>query len=107
MDITVQPFEKWGDLFIIQDYEAIAGHTCPDYTLGGISPDENDLTGTVIEALEHMVSCNVEAIMIELSFLNDFKRVIVTSFATDILERAGYDNLESYENRLAFGKFKG
>lgn len=107
MDITVQPFKKWGDLFIIQDYEAIAGHTCPDYTLGGISPDESDLTGDIMETLEHIISCNAEAVMIELSFLNDFKRETLAKLATNILERAGYDNLESYENRLAFGKFKG
>lgn len=107
MDITVQPFKKWGDLFIIQNYEAIAGHTCPDYTLGGISPNNSDLTGIVIEALEHMISCNVEAVMIEFSFLNDLKKKTITKLATDILEKAGYDNLESYENRLAFGKFKG
>ena len=107
MDITVQSFEKWGDLFIVKDYEDIAGHICPDYTLGGISPDNSDLTGDIMEALENIISCNVEAVMIELSFLSDFKRETLAKLATNILERAGYDNLQSYENRLAFGKFKG
>ena len=107
MYIIVKPFKKWGDLCIVKEYEGIAGHTCPDYTLGGISPDNSDLTGDIMEALENIISCNVEAVMIELSFLSDFKRETLAKLATNILERAGYDNLQSYENRLAFGKFKG
>jgi hypothetical protein len=107
MDITVQPFEKWGDLFIIQDYEAIAGHTCPDYTLSGVSPTNDDFIGEILEVIENFVSCNSDAIMVELSFLKDYRRESITKLVTDYLERNGYEDLESYENRLAFGKFKG
>lgn len=105
MDITVQSFKKWGDLFIIQDYEGTIGHKCPNYTLGGISPTNDDLIGEVLEVVFHLVSCNCEAIMVELSFLNDFRRENIIKLVTYYLERHGYKDLESYENRLAFGKF--
>ena len=45
--------------------------------------------------------------MVELSFLKDYKRESITKLVTNYLERNGYEDLESYENRLAFGKFKG
>lgn len=105
MNIIVQPFKKWGDLFIIQDYEATIGHECPNYTLSGVSPTNDDLVGVVLEAVEGFVSCNSDAIMVELSFLNDFRRENIIELVTDYLERNGYKDLESYENRLAFGKF--
>ena len=83
MDIIVQPFKKWGDLFIIQDYEATIGHECPNYTLSGVSPTNDDLVGVVLEAVENFVSCNSDAIMVELSFLNDFisSFILILSFS--------------------------
>lgn len=105
MNIIVQPFKKWGDLFIIQDYEGTVGYKCPDHTLSGISPTNDDLIGEVLEAIENFVSCNSDAIMVELSFLNDFRRKSIAELVIDYLERNGYKDLESYENRLAFGKF--
>lgn len=105
MDITVQPFKKWGDLFIIQDYEATIGHECPNYTLGGLSPTNEDFIEEVFEAIGLFISCKVDAVMIELSFLNDLKRMVISRFAINLLKRHGYKDLESYENRLAFGRF--
>ena len=58
-----------------------------------------------MEVIENFVSCNSDAIMVELSFLKDYKRESITELVTNYLERNGYEDLESYENRLAFGKF--
>ena len=106
MEIIVEPFKKWGDLFIVKDYEGTVGHKCPNHILSGVSPTNDDFIGEVLEVIENFVSCNSDAIMVELSFLKDYKRESITKLVTNYLERNGYEDLESYENRLAFGKFK-
>ena len=110
MEHEIHTFKEWGYPFIAQDFQDAAGVDCSGLLLGGIvlfDEDFNPNTEYVkaVEKGKEYVENGVPAIMIELAHLNGQHRIDVELFFTEFFEKNGYTNLESYENRLAYGKF--
>ena len=110
MTHEIHTFKEWGYPFIAQDYQGEVGHDCSSLLLGGIvlfdeDFNPNDEYVKAVKKVQEYVDTGIPAIMIELSHLNDQHGRDVVEFFTQFLEEHGYKDLESYENRLSFGKF--
>ena len=110
MEHEVHTFKEWGYPFIAQDFQDAAGVDCSGLLLGGIVLFSKDMASSdnwtkVIEKITEYIDDNIPAIMVELYHLSTMHRLAATCDLVEILKKNGYTNLESYEDRLAYGKF--
>lgn len=105
--ISYDTFDEWGDLFIVSDYrDRFDPEPSNVARLAGLVLFDDDNIETLRKFIELAVDARTEAIMIELCHLTDYRfEQEVISAATHMLTGFGYSDLESYENRLAFGKY--
>lgn len=110
MTFEIYTFKEWGYPFIAQDYEGEVGKDCSNYLLGDVVFEDGDfeirnhcpyLDG--FAKIHDWIKEKVPAIMVELSHVNEEDREHATNFLTELLSINGYKDLQSYENRLAFG----
>lgn len=111
MQITFKSFEDWGtDMFAIQDFQGITNDDT-NYYMAGAVIFKDEITDNVIDFIDMAAEAGSAIIMIDFSNAGlwdseageaggaeDFLDMLVEE-----MESWGYRNLQSYENRLAFG----
>lgn len=110
MKHEIHTFKEWGYPFIAQDFQDAAGVDCSGLLLGGIILEDSDVFDAhawpyVIAQVADFMRAKVPAIMVELSYLTPKYREAAEHDLGEYFIRNGYTNLESYEDRLAYGKF--
>ena len=110
MEHEIHTFKEWGYPFIAQDFQDAAGVDCSGLLLGGLVLYDDDVFDPhawrkVKEKLADFAKAGVAAVMVELYHLTSKYEKIASEDLTEYFIRNGYTNLESYENRLAYGKF--
>ena len=110
MTHEVHTFKEWNYPFIAEDYQDEAGHNCSELLLGGIVLEDSDVFDAhawpyVIAKVADFMRAGIPAIMVELCHLTPKYRQAAEHDLTEYFLRNGYKDMQSYENRLAFGKF--
>lgn len=111
MQITFKSFEDWGtDMFAIQDFQGITNDDT-NYYMAGAVIFKDDILENIFNFVDMAAQAGSAIIMIDFSNADlwdgdggevggakDFLDAIVTQ-----MKEWGYRDLQSYENRLAFG----
>lgn len=108
MQFEIHTFKDWGYPFIAQDYEGwfeLGERGGENLELAAAAMFDNDDIEDLDIFLNFCVDHKMPAVMVEM--YNVTKADIERKFrlrVADILESAGYTDLESYEHRTAHGK---
>lgn len=111
MQMTFKSFEDWGtSMFVIQDFQGITNDDT-NYYMAGAVIFKDEITDNVIDFIDMAAEAGSAIIIIDFSNAGlwdteggeaggaeDFLNMLIEE-----MESWGYRDLQSYENRLAFG----
>lgn len=109
MQTEIHTFAEWGYPFCAEDYMGEFDYSREDsknFLIGGAVMEKGDNLDELIKFVEGLIKDEIEVIMIELCHIhNTILEQDIVKYLIPIMECNKYLDLQSYEHRLAFGRF--